>query len=699
MGSSSTIEYNSGSTQTVSQRTDFANVTLTGASKTIAAGTITIAKNLTINTGATYLGSTNNPTLNVGGDFLNSGTFTQGTALVSFNGTVAQAIGGSSTTTFSNSVTNSNTSAALTANTSFNVNGTFTINASAVFDPVAAVIVGGSGTLTGNGKAKVTRTAATADFATQYSISNKTLTNLTIEYVGAGNQTVNALSYGHLTISQNGTRTVTLASSGTIGVLGVFSPTSSTTTYTITGSTLDFNGSGAQTVPAFNYNNLTITLNGTRTITLAGSGTVGIAGTFSPAAGATSYTLTGSTVDFNGSGAQNIPAFTFNNLTVTTSSKTATGVINVNGIFTLNSSVLTTTSTNLLIINDNATASGASYTAYVNGPVRKVGNDAFTFPVGKSGTGYMLIGISAPSVVTDAFTAEYMRSPATALGSITAPGLNFISNCDYWGLDRTTGSSNVDVTLSWNGYSNCNTAAYVTDLSTLTIAHFNGTNWDTHGKNSTTGNVSSGTITRNGVTAYSPFTLGSTGNTSNPLQVKFISIKAYQQPGGIKVDWTNQTEINIDHYEIERLVNTGQFMMARQIPATVNGSNKASYNWLDTSPINGNIFYRIKAVSTDGKFIYSATVKINPEQNSAFVIYPNPVEGNKLIVQTGNMGIGKYQLQVYDMAGRILQSQVFENIGVAGTQVIDLPANMNPGIYSLRVSGNNLSQVKTFIVK
>jgi len=288
LGSSSTIEYNSGISQTVTQRTDYANVTLTGASKTIASGTITIAKTLTINTGATYLGSTNNPVLNVGGDFLNSGTFTQGTGLVSFNGTVAQAIGGSSTSTFSNSVTISNTTAALTANTNFNVNGTFTINASAVLNPAAAVIVGGSGTLTGSGRARVTRIAATADFATQYTISNKTLTNLTVEYIGAGDQTITALNYGHLTISQNGTRTVTLAGAGTIGVAGIFSPTPSTTSYTITGSTVDFNGSGAQTVPAFNYHHLTVTLNGTRTITLAASGTVGIAGTFTPAGGDTS---------------------------------------------------------------------------------------------------------------------------------------------------------------------------------------------------------------------------------------------------------------------------------------------------------------------------------------------------------------------------------------------------------------------------
>src|SRR2546423_576503 len=85
-----------------------------------------------------------------------------------------------------------------------------------------------------------------------------------------------------------------LANSGTIGIAGTF--TRGTKTFTITGSTIYFNGSGAQTIPAFNYNNLTSSSSGTRT--LANSGTIGIAGTFAP--GTNTFTTTGSTIDFNG---------------------------------------------------------------------------------------------------------------------------------------------------------------------------------------------------------------------------------------------------------------------------------------------------------------------------------------------------------------------------------------------------------------
>ena len=139
----------------------------------------------------------------------------------------------------------------------------------------------------------------------------------TVDYSGTGAQTLVAQNYGNLTSSSTGART--LANSGTIGVAGSFTP--GTNSYTITASTIDFNGSAAQTIPAFNYNNLTSSSTGART--LANSGTIGVAGIFTP--GTNAYTITGSTIDFNGASAQTIPAFNYNNLTIS-GSRTANNV-------------------------------------------------------------------------------------------------------------------------------------------------------------------------------------------------------------------------------------------------------------------------------------------------------------------------------------------------------------------------------------
>ncbi|HKB65147.1 MAG TPA: DUF4214 domain-containing protein [Pyrinomonadaceae bacterium] len=165
-----------------------------------------------------------------------------------------------------------------------------------------------------------------------------TITGSTINFNGAGAQTIPAFNFNNLTSSNTGART--LAGAGTIGIAGVFTP--GTNVYTITGSTIDFNGSGAQTIPAFNYNHLTSSNTGART--LAGAGTIGVAGNFTP--GTNAYTITGSTIDFNGSIPQAIPAFNYNNLTSSnTGARTLanSGTIGIAGAFTPGTNAFTIT--------------------------------------------------------------------------------------------------------------------------------------------------------------------------------------------------------------------------------------------------------------------------------------------------------------------------------------------------------------------
>src|SRR5205807_1431191 len=75
-----------GSSQTVSAET-YGHLTLSGSgTKTPAAGTITVAGDFTLATGVTYAGTTNNPAVNLAGNFSNSGTFNSGTGTFTFNG-------------------------------------------------------------------------------------------------------------------------------------------------------------------------------------------------------------------------------------------------------------------------------------------------------------------------------------------------------------------------------------------------------------------------------------------------------------------------------------------------------------------------------------------------------------------------------------------------------------------------------------
>src|SRR4029079_3445519 len=148
-------------------------------------------------------------TVNIQGNFvLNAGgapatTLNAGTGTFNFNGTGTQSITNGTAITFFN-LTDSNVTQPLTLNNSFAANGSLNVNgANAILNPVAGPVISGTGTLTGSGTARVTRTAATADFLSQYTITNKTLTNLTVEYIGASTQVLSAFTYGPLKINNS----------------------------------------------------------------------------------------------------------------------------------------------------------------------------------------------------------------------------------------------------------------------------------------------------------------------------------------------------------------------------------------------------------------------------------------------------------------------------------------------------------------
>ncbi|HEY6232461.1 MAG TPA: hypothetical protein VIW64_14460, partial [Pyrinomonadaceae bacterium] len=372
------------------------------------------------------------------------GQFNAGTGTFNFNGSTAQSITNVSAFNFNN-LTDSNVTQPLTLNNSFGVNGTLNINGSnAIFAPVAGAVISGTGTLTGTGTARVTRTGADSFFS-QYTITNKTLTNLTVEYIGAGAQTASTTTYGGLKINNasgvtlnagntivNGTLTLqtgalavsagntltinngvtvvggsltsvatgtvnynqgsagqsviaanygnltfsaftkVLPSSGTIGVAGTFNPNGVTTGHTITGSTFDFNGTGAQTIPVFNYNNLTISgARGGQTVTL-GAGTIGVAGVFNPSATSVVYAIAGNTFDFNGAGAQTIPAFNYNNLTISGNRAVAitlgNGSVGIAGTFnpSVTGNTWTANPSNTVVFNGAALQSIPAF-AFFNG--------------------------------------------------------------------------------------------------------------------------------------------------------------------------------------------------------------------------------------------------------------------------------------------------------------------------------------------
>ena len=215
-----------------------------------------------------------------------------------------------------------------------------------------------------------------------------------------------------------------------------------------------------------------------------------------------------SSINFVGSGNGNTinssASEAFNNVTINKINgiAVATGTQQIAGAITFVNGIVKQNST--LIINNGGSVSGASNTSYVDGALTKVGNTAFTFPIGKAGLNRPIM-ISAPFSITDAYTAQYFNTnPDTSYPVVQrAEILDHISNAEYWILSKSVGASNVSVALSWGSNSEA-----ISDIGLLRVAAWDGSIWTDQGNGGVTEYLTSLTIlTAAPSIVYGPYTL------------------------------------------------------------------------------------------------------------------------------------------------------------------------------------------------
>lgn len=310
----------------------------------------------------------------------------------------------------------------LTLTGNFTLNGTFNCGTGTIDyaspNPQTIVATNYYNLTSSNTGSRTLASSGTIGIAGTFTIGTNsyTVTGSTIEFNGSGTQTIPAFNYHNLSSSGSGDRI--LSNTGTIGIAGTFSP--GTNSYTITNSTINFNGTGTQTIPAFNYHNLTSSNTGARI--LANSGTIGIAGTFTK--GTNTYTTTGSTIEFNGSSNQGIPSFNYHNLVSSnTGPRTiASQIINISGNFTPGTNTWTVTNS-AVIFNGNSPQTIPPFTYF---DLRTQGTGTKTFS--SSGTINILRDLSfqsTASIVTSNSTIAFIGSVNQAISAPNSTTVEF----------------------------------------------------------------------------------------------------------------------------------------------------------------------------------------------------------------------------------------------------------------------------------
>ncbi len=323
---------------------------------------------------------------------------------------------------------------------------------------------------------------------------------------------------------------------------------------------------------------------------------------------------------------------------------------------------------------------GGSNASHIDGPVIKVGNDAFIFPTGDNGI-YRSIAISAPSSTVHTFTAEYFFTPQ-AFGGIPTydPSFFSVSACEYWTLDRTpaVGGSNVSVTLSWNS-ADC-VGPYISDPSTLRVARWSGSAWVSHGNGGTTGTSATGTIISSGVvTSFSPFTLAST-TSANPLPVELIEFVAIPLENTVGLKWSTLSELNNDFFAIERSVDGLEFKEIAIVSGAGTTTARQDYTYEDTRPLLGVSYYRLRQTDFDGEIAFSNIARVDMDSPNYLVVHPNPI--SQSAIATTNF---KGDFILLNSLGQIV-------LQVEGSDQLDTKG-LATGVYVLKSSNGSFTRI------
>lgn len=183
-----------------------------------------------------------------------------------------------------------------------------------------------------------------------------------------------------------------------------------------------------------------------------------------------------------------------------------------------------------------------------------------------------------------------------------------------------------------------------------------------------------------------------------PLAVEYLeSLSAKSESTYIKLTWSTTAEKDNDYFTIERSSNGNDWNRLQKIQGKNTTNISHSYSVLDTDPIDGISYYRLKQVDLDGKYEYSNMVSVLWENEWGEVkIIPNPIV-DEAVVQFYNPSGNKFLVRVIDVFGKEMGgSQTIES-----DQFTLFKRNLPIGLYFLVIENKHkLTKLREpFIVK
>ena len=351
----------------------------------------------------------------------------------------------------------------------------------------------------------------------------------------------------------------------------------------------------------------------------------------------------------------------------------------------------------MVVLEDNATISGSS-TAYIEGPVKKIGSTGgqpLTLPIGTS-TAYAPITISEIASPLSEITVQYASEPPPFGVEAFENDINNVSTNGFWTVEKNTNTGDVDLTLTWEDSAEIG----ITETADLVVAGWDGTEWISYGQESS-GMIGAGGFVESSFSEPPPFgvenfTLAST-SSFNSLPVDLKRFKATPRTGSVDLEWQTEAEINSSHFLVERSTDGINFVPIDFVKSKGDASTPAAYTVKDVTPSFGWNYYRLKMIDNDESYEYSPTEAIKLEKDASIRLYPNPVK-DVLFIQDTEGVEAEVRVEIFDRhSSKVHEAVIFLNNGPVQLTIEDIQT-LPSGYYIVKITGASGCQFVNFVI-
>lgn len=179
-----------------------------------------------------------------------------------------------------------------------------------------------------------------------------------------------------------------------------------------------------------------------------------------------------------------------------------------------------------------------------------------------------------------------------------------------------------------------------------------------------------------------------------PLPVELISFSAKEiKSNVISLGWLTASEINNDYFMIQHSVDGREYTSIEKINGAGTSELERRYSYEHVSPASGDNYYRLKQVDFDGKYEFSNALVVNIRKDAPVTVFPS-LAYNKVTLDLGEVSKGETLIEVYDVMGQKVVSQVLE----ANESRTELNiANLAKGHYFIQLQTGNEAYTERFV--